>query len=127
MNTMALYCALGVSFFNVLLNYFASKIWASSNASLSFPGGLLTQRFAITFAVGCASLISLCALYYWIPGKNLPRAILLTGAISIVGGSLFFYTRGVVFPKYRYDLSPFELSILVLTAIFLAIRFSRVG
>ncbi len=127
MNGTTISLILCVGFFNVLLNNFVRRIWTEAAEPQSFMEGIITWRFGFAFLIGCASLISLCALYFWIPGRNISKAILLTGAVSIVGGTLFFWMRGLVFPAYSAPLSLVEIGLLLLMAVFLVIRFSNVG
>ena len=101
---------------NIALNYFTSRT-ASEAASLFEI--FKTGGFWIAFAVGTTSLILMCTLYY-LGRENsfgMANGILLMGAISIVGGSLYGYLgRG-------NHLHWSEWALLIVIACFITVRY----
>jgi len=73
-----------VPIFNILLNI---NIQKTAKNSSSFTDAILSGSFATSFVIGMFSITSLLALY--LTGVNLARGILMMGAFSIVGGSLY--------------------------------------
>jgi len=101
-----------VPILNIGLN-FGLKITAQKPGS--YIQALSSKNFFYSFAVGVASVLCILALYKTcVP---LSRGILLMGAISILGGSLF----GVYFRKET--LTEVEWIIFVLIAAMLIYRF----
>ena len=82
----------------------------AASAANSWYEGLFTFRFFFYFLIGFTSLLALYTLYF--QGIALPRAILLMGAISIIGGTVYGLIKG-------QRLDNIELSILLaLVALF---------
>jgi hypothetical protein len=92
----------------------------------SWASGLLTLTFIAAFVIGCVSLIaafvigcvSLITLYtLYRSGIQLGRAILLMGAVSIVGGTLYGLWAD---PKLKLHVT--EWIILLLMTLFFIYR-----
>jgi hypothetical protein len=75
---------IAVGVLNIAFNIQAQRAATHSNSWLD---GIITLNFLALFLIGCASLVALYTLY--LQQVILARGILLMGAISIVGGTLF--------------------------------------
>lgn len=64
---------------------------AATNA-LSWSSGIFTLQFLLFFLIGCASMFALYTLYF--QEVILARAIVLMGAVSIIGGTTYGLLRG---------------------------------
>lgn len=73
-----------VGFLNIAFNVWTRKAAAESDSWLE---GILSFPFAVAFTIGTASLLTLFTLYS--TKIQLGRAILLMGAVSIIGGTLY--------------------------------------
>ena len=117
MRFLTILLILCVPVLNIGLN---TSIKITANHSQTFWGALGSLGFLISFLVGIALMLSLLGLYS--SGIGLARAILIMGAISILGGGLF----GVFF--YHETLSAVEwllffvLSVLLLYRLFFAVN-----
>lgn len=111
MKALSIFLIFAVSVLNVALNLCLKK-------TAAVPGGasqvLMSRSFMYSFAVGIFSFLSLLALYS--TGVTLSRGILMMGAVSILGGSLY----GVFF--YHETLHLSEWIIFSLLALLLAYR-----
>jgi hypothetical protein len=80
-----IYLATLIGCLNIILNLLAKRAAAKS---ISWFDGLLSSSFIAAFFIGCLS-ISLMVLFYRNAGDSLARGLILMGAVSIVGGSVF--------------------------------------
>lgn len=97
---------------NIALNV-AVRAAGKKSGSIRFLDSLFSREFGIALAVGTASV--LCLLLVHRSELNLPQAIALMGAVSIVGGSLFGLLRG-------QTLRPIEVVLVVVIAVLFVIR-----
>lgn len=111
MKTLSFLLIVAVSVLNVALNLCLKKTAAGT---AGFSQALLSGGFIGCFFIGLLSFAGLFALYS--TGITLSRGILMMGAISILGGSLY----GVVFFQER--LQPIEWGIFLLLALLIAYR-----
>ncbi len=111
MKSLSILLIVAVSVLNVALNLSLKKT-AGSVDSLSQT--IMSGSFVGCLLIGLLSFSSLFALYA--TGITLSRGILMMGAVSILGGSLF----GVFF--YNERLHPSEWLIFCLLALLLAYR-----
>ncbi len=89
-----------VPFLNVLLNTLTAR---AAKESTSIWNALASTNFLLTIIVGTASVTSLVVLYR--SGIALPRGILMMGAASILGGSIWgMYYSGVRFTGMEWAL-----------------------
>ncbi|WP_316162873.1 hypothetical protein [Bradyrhizobium sp. SZCCHNRI20481] len=104
-----------VSSANIALNFLSARTASSVSEWQSM---FSTATFGFAFLVGTASLLLLLTLYFF--GRNdqfgMANGVLLMGATSIVGGTLFGYFLGG-----RVHWSEWCLFVLILT--FVVIRF----
>ncbi len=87
---------------NIALNIFISK---AATLHTSYFEAMKSTTFMIAFLIGTFSILSMLYLYY--SKVDLGRAILLMGATSIIGGSLY----GILFHGNKFDWA--EIVILV--------------
>jgi multidrug transporter EmrE-like cation transporter len=84
MNVLAWILACAVGLVNIAFNVQAQR---AAGTAETWGEGMASVQFLLLFLIGCASLLLLYTLYcQQVP---LARAILLMGAVSIVGGTLF--------------------------------------
>jgi len=114
MNSLSWTLVVGVGVINIAFNFQAQR--AASHAD-SWLSGILSWEFFLLFVIGCSSLLSLYSLY----AQTVPlaRGILLMGAISILGGTIF----GVVVRGNRLD--PIEWGLVATIFILFFYRFAR--
>lgn len=91
-NSYLLICL--VAIINVSLN---ANIKRTALQDETFSGALFSVNFILCFIIGICSLLLLLAVYQ--SGVNLARGILLMGAISILGGTIF----GVLVKQNKLD------------------------
>jgi hypothetical protein len=94
MNVWAWMLAITVGLLNIAFNVQAQR---TAEYADSWPEGLLSFHFFLLFVIGCVSLLVLYTLY----SQQVPlaRAVLLMGAISILGGTMF----GIIVRGNRLD------------------------
>ena len=89
---------LTVAVLNISLN--VATQWTAGNA-VGFLDAVKSTRFALAFTIGFLSLLGLIGVYS--SGLNLGRGILLMGAVSILGGTLFaVFVRGAKLPAVEW-------------------------
>jgi glucan phosphoethanolaminetransferase (alkaline phosphatase superfamily) len=94
MNAWAWTLAISVGLVNIAFNAQAQR---AAKSAESWGQGVISLEFLLLFVIGCVSLLLLYTLYsLQVP---LARAILLMGAVSIVGGTMF----GIAFRGNRID------------------------
>lgn len=111
MKTLSFLLIVAVSVLNVALNLCLKKTTAGA---VGIPQAWLSWGFIGCLFIGLLSFSGLFALYS--TGITLSRGILMMGAISILGGSLY----GVVFFKER--LQPVEWGIFLLLTLLIIYR-----
>ncbi|MBW1722573.1 MAG: hypothetical protein JRH13_09045 [Deltaproteobacteria bacterium] len=116
MKLLSILLIVAVSVLNVTLNLMLKKTAGGGGDLLQV---LLSNRFLGCLLIGLLSFACLFALYS--TGINLSRGILMMGAISILGGSLY----GVV--VYRENLHPSEWGIFLLLALLIIYRWFSKG
>lgn len=93
--------AITVAVLNISLNVWIRKAAVSTNSAFE---AFFSKPFLISFLIGTASI---CALTFLYSSKvELGRAIIMMGAISIVGGAVY----SIVLTNYKPDI--FEIFIL---------------
>ena len=94
MKPMTVFIITAIAISSIALNILLKR--TADNAP-GFADALCSARFAIAFAVGtCAALLM---LWLYVTRIDLARAILLMGALSIIGGILI----GVMFYRNRLN------------------------
>jgi hypothetical protein len=96
---------------NIALNTAAKSVGSPDRTLVS---ALISWKFALAFCIGSTSLVLLVALYR--TGIPLGRAILLMGAMSILGGAAWGYLFHRVAP------TPIEVALLVAIGALLFVR-----
>ena len=105
-----------VPILNIVLNTFARRTAIEAN---SFLEAILSVNFAITFAVGMASVLAMISLYR--SGVALPRAIIFMGAISIVGGAIWGFFHANLRPNFL------EVVLIAVITMLMLVRFVGIG
>jgi hypothetical protein len=90
MNLLSVLFLILVPVFNIALNTFA---WRTAKAANTYIDAVFSPLFLLTMCVGTASVLCMVGLYR--QEVQLPKGILLMGAMSILGGSLWgvWYSR----------------------------------
>lgn len=102
---------------NIALNISVRAAGQKSGA-VHFLDSLFSREFLIALLVGTASV--LCLLLVHRSQLNLPQAIALMGAVSIVGGSFYGFLRGQA-------LRPIEVILVVVIAVLFFVRWVAGG
>jgi hypothetical protein len=84
MSLWAWILVLSVGALNVAFNFQAER---AAQSARSWSDGIVSWQFLKLFLIGCASLVALYSLY--LHQVTLARGILLMGATSILGGTIF--------------------------------------
>ncbi len=94
MRSITVFIITAVAVSSIALNILLKR---TAENALGFTDALMSVRFALAFAVGtCAALLM---LWLYVTRIDLARAILLMGALSIIGGTLI----GVMFYRDKLD------------------------